>query len=90
MAGPSAGSHTSEYCSGVSAVLQRRREIYESQEQQWAEELRHFMGMMPEAWAFRRGQALLVVPTWRHTAPDLAWGFFALQSKDKEGEKSLL
>jgi len=33
-AGPSAGSHTSESCGGVSAVLGRRREIYESQEQQ--------------------------------------------------------
>jgi len=34
VAGLSAGSHTSETCGGVSAVLQRRREIYDSQEQQ--------------------------------------------------------
>ena len=27
---------------------------------------------MPEAWAFRRGQARLVVPTWGNMAPDLA------------------
>jgi len=76
---PSAGSHTSECRSGVSAVLLRRREIYESQEQQkkWAEKLRHFMRMMPEVWAFRRGQARLVDPTWCNTAPDLARvGFF--------------
>ena len=74
MAGPSAGSHTSESCGGVAAVLQRRREIYESQEQQkqWAEELRPFMRMMPEAWAFRRGQAQLVDSTWGNMAPDLA------------------
>ena len=73
-AGPSAGSHTSESCGGVSAVLRRRREIYESQEQQkqWAEELRPFRRMMPEAWAFRHGQARLVVPTWGNVAPDLA------------------
>jgi len=31
---PSAGSHASESCGGVAEVLQRRREIYESQEQQ--------------------------------------------------------
>ena len=28
--------------------------------------------MMPEAWAFWRGQARLVVPTWGNMAPDLA------------------
>ena len=33
VAGPSASSHTSESCGGVSAVLRRRREIYESQEE---------------------------------------------------------
>ena len=27
---------------------------------------------MPDAWAFRRGQARLVVPTWGNMAPDLA------------------
>jgi len=27
---------------------------------------------MPEAWAFLRGQARLVVPTWGNMAPDLA------------------
>jgi len=30
------------------------------------------MRMMPEAWAFQRGQARLVVPTWGNMAPDLA------------------
>jgi len=34
VAGPSAGSHTSENYGGVATVLQRRQEIYESQEQQ--------------------------------------------------------
>ena len=55
-------------------MLRCRREIYESQKQQkiWAEELRPFTRMMPEAWAFRRGQARLVVPTWDNMAPDLA------------------
>ena len=43
-----------------------------AQQKLWAEELRSFMRMMPEAWAFRRGQARLVVPTWGNTAPDLA------------------
>jgi len=28
---------------------------------------------MPEAWAFRHGQARLVVPTWGNMAPDLAY-----------------
>ena len=65
VAGLSTGSYTSESCGGVSAELQRHREIYESQEQQkkWAEELRLFMRMMPEACAFLRGQARLMVPT---------------------------
>ena len=30
------------------------------------------MRMMPEAWAFRRGEAQLLVPTWGNMAPDLA------------------
>jgi len=30
------------------------------------------MRMMPEAWAFQRGQVQLVVPTWGNMAPDLA------------------
>ena len=30
------------------------------------------MRMMPEGWAFLRGQARLVVPTWDNTSPDLA------------------
>jgi len=34
VAGPSAGSHTSESCGGVAAVLRRHQKIYESQEQQ--------------------------------------------------------
>jgi len=34
VASPSAGCHASESCGGVAAVVQRRREIYESQEQQ--------------------------------------------------------
>jgi len=65
---------TSESCGGVAAVLQSRREIYESQEQQkqWGEKLRPSMRMMPEARAFQRGQAQLVVPTWGNMAPDLA------------------
>jgi len=73
VAGPSAGSHTSESCGGVAAVLQRRREIYELQEQQkqWAEELRPFTRLMPEAWAFQCGQARLLVPTWGNMAPNL-------------------
>jgi len=42
--------------------------------------------MMPEAWAFRRGQARLMVPTWRHTAPDLARvGFFCTPFKGRGG-----
>ena len=34
------------------------------------------MRMMLEAWAFRRGQAGLVVPTWGNTAPDLGYERF--------------
>jgi len=38
--------------------------------------------MMPEVWAFQRGQARLVVPTWDNTAPDLACvGFFCTLMK---------
>ena len=72
--GPSARSHTSESCGGVAALLRRHQKIYESQEQQkeWSEELRPFTRMIPEAWAFWRGQARLVVPTWGNVAPDLA------------------
>ena len=69
-------------------MLWRHREIYESQEQQklWAEELRHFMRMMPEAWAFRRGQARLVLPTWGNMAPDLACvGFFCTPIEGRRG-----
>ena len=74
VAGPSAGSHTSESCGGAAAVLQRHEKIYESQEQQkqWSEELRPFTRMMPEAWTFQRGQARLVVPIWGNMAPDPA------------------
>jgi len=46
------------------------------------------MRMMPEAWAFHRGQARLVVPTWGHTAPDLARvGVFCTLIKGQGGRE---
>jgi len=50
--------------------------------------------MMPEAWAFQRGQARLKVPTWGNMAPDLACvAIFCTpidcQSKDDEGVEKI-
>jgi len=42
--------------------------------------------MMPEAWAFLRGQARLVVPTWGNTAPDLGCvGIFGTPIEGRRG-----
>ena len=44
------------------------------------------MRMMSEAWAFRGCQTRLVVPTWRHTASDLAcMGFFGTMIEGRGG-----
>ena len=66
---------------------------------QWlnAADLAGFFGLalvrfpsMPEAWAFLRGQARLVAPTWRRLAPNHARvGFFATDQKTMRACKKI-
>jgi len=46
--------------------------------------------MMPEAWAFQRGQARLVVPTWGTMAPVLACVAIVCTPIEREIEKFII